>query len=87
MNNAVGYASPTRFANPVGLGTDGIGADMLDEFRVGFARLREADVTRPRHGVGMVGNQPFAGSRSRRRHGHVVVRPDGPMAAGVTLLG
>jgi len=31
MNNAVGYARPTRFANAVGLGTDGIGADMLDE--------------------------------------------------------
>ena len=45
MNNAVGYARPTRFANPVGLGTDGIGADMLDEFRVAYVKLREADVT------------------------------------------
>ena len=45
MNNAVGYARPTRFANPVALGTDGIGAAMFDEFRVGFARLREFDVT------------------------------------------
>ncbi|MET0911102.1 MAG: hypothetical protein ABWZ99_16670, partial [Ilumatobacteraceae bacterium] len=45
MNNAVGYAAPTRFDNAVGLGTDGIGADMLDEFRVAFARAREHDVT------------------------------------------
>jgi cytosine/adenosine deaminase-related metal-dependent hydrolase len=45
MNNAVGYARPTRFTNPVGLGSDGIGADMLDEFRVAYVRLREHDVT------------------------------------------
>lgn len=45
MNNAVGYAAPTRFANPVALGTDGIGADMLDEFRVAYVRLREHDVS------------------------------------------
>ncbi|MDH3754733.1 MAG: amidohydrolase family protein [Acidimicrobiia bacterium] len=45
MNNAVGYARPTRFTNPIGLGTDGIGADMLDEFRVAYVKLREHDVT------------------------------------------
>jgi cytosine/adenosine deaminase-related metal-dependent hydrolase len=45
MNNAVGYAAPVRFGNPVALGTDGIGADMLDEFRVAFVRAREHDVT------------------------------------------
>lgn len=45
MNNAVGYARPTRFTNPVALGTDGIGASMFDEFRLGFVRLREQDVT------------------------------------------
>ncbi|WP_419553037.1 amidohydrolase family protein [Candidatus Poriferisodalis sp.] len=47
MNNAVGYANPARFAatNPIALGTDGIGADMLDEFRVAYVRLREHDVT------------------------------------------
>ncbi len=45
MNNAVGYARPTRFGNRIALGTDGIGADMLDEFRVSFVRAREADVT------------------------------------------
>ncbi len=45
MNNAVGYANPRRFTNPVALGTDGIGTDMLDEFRVAFVKTREADVT------------------------------------------
>jgi cytosine/adenosine deaminase-related metal-dependent hydrolase len=45
MNNAVGYARPARFANPVVLGTDGIGADMLEEFRLAYARLREDDVS------------------------------------------
>ena len=45
MNNAVGYARPARFTNPTGLGTDGIGADMLDEFRVAYVRMREDDVT------------------------------------------
>jgi cytosine/adenosine deaminase-related metal-dependent hydrolase len=45
MNNGVGYARPTRFANPTVLGTDGIGADMLEEFRLAYVRLREFDVT------------------------------------------
>ncbi|HYZ99064.1 MAG TPA: amidohydrolase family protein [Acidimicrobiales bacterium] len=45
MHNAVGYARPTRFHNPVVLGTDGIGADMLEEFRLAYVRLREHDVT------------------------------------------
>ena len=45
MNNAVGYARPDRFANRVQLGTDGIGADMVDEFRIAYARLRADDVT------------------------------------------
>jgi len=45
MNNAVGYARPARFANPVALGSDGIGADMLDEFRLAYVRHREDDVT------------------------------------------
>ena len=44
MNNSVGYARPARFANPVALGTDGIGADMVDEFRLAYACHREADV-------------------------------------------
>lgn len=45
MNNGVGYARPARFANPVALGSDGIGADMLDEFRLAYVKLREDDVT------------------------------------------
>jgi cytosine/adenosine deaminase-related metal-dependent hydrolase len=45
MNNGVGYARPCRFANRVALGTDGIGGDLLEEFRLGYARLREDDVT------------------------------------------
>jgi cytosine/adenosine deaminase-related metal-dependent hydrolase len=44
MNNAVGYARPAARPNPVVLGTDGTGADMLEEFRLAFARLREDDV-------------------------------------------
>jgi cytosine/adenosine deaminase-related metal-dependent hydrolase len=44
MNNAVGYARPTERPNRVVLGTDGIGADMFEELRVGYARLREHDV-------------------------------------------
>lgn len=45
MNNSVGYARPARFSNPVALGTDGIGADMLEEFRLAYACLRAADVS------------------------------------------
>lgn len=45
MNNAVGYAAPAGRPNAVVLGTDGIGADMAEEARVGYARLREHDVT------------------------------------------
>ena len=44
MNNGVPYAEPRRFVNPIGLGTDGIGADMLDEFRVAFVAARATDV-------------------------------------------
>ncbi len=45
LNNAVGYARPARFANPVALGTDGIGADMLAEFQLAFVVARSTDVT------------------------------------------
>lgn len=45
MNNGVGYARPARLPNPVVLGTDGIGADMLEEARLAYVRLREDDVT------------------------------------------
>jgi cytosine/adenosine deaminase-related metal-dependent hydrolase len=45
MNNAVGYAAPARRENTVVLGTDGIGGDMLEEFRIAYVRNREDDVT------------------------------------------
>jgi cytosine/adenosine deaminase-related metal-dependent hydrolase len=45
LNNAVGYARPDRFGTAVRLGTDGIGGDMLEEFRLAFACLRADDVT------------------------------------------
>ncbi|MGO9196152.1 MAG: amidohydrolase family protein [Acidimicrobiales bacterium] len=45
MNNAVGYARPARWPNPIVLGTDGIGGDMLEEFRLAYVRHREDDVT------------------------------------------
>lgn len=45
MHNAVGYARPARFANRVALGTDGIGGDVLEEFRIAYVRAREDDVT------------------------------------------
>ena len=44
LNNAVGYGRPRRFPRVV-LGTDGIGADMLEEFRLAFALARADDVT------------------------------------------
>ncbi len=44
MNNAVGYAAPARRPNPVALGTDGIGADMLEEFRLAYVAHRADDV-------------------------------------------
>jgi cytosine/adenosine deaminase-related metal-dependent hydrolase len=45
LNNAVGYARPSRFDQPVALGTDGIGGDMLEEFRLAYALDRASDVT------------------------------------------
>ena len=45
MNNSVGYANPAAWPGPVVLGSDGIGADMLEEFRLTYARSREADVS------------------------------------------
>ncbi len=45
MNNHVGYAQPTKWPNKVVLGTDGIGADMLEEARLAYVRLREQDIT------------------------------------------
>jgi len=44
MNNSVGYARPAERPNRIVLGTDGIGADMLEEARLAYVRLRESDV-------------------------------------------
>jgi cytosine/adenosine deaminase-related metal-dependent hydrolase len=44
MNNGVGYARPAERANPVVLGTDGIGADMLEEFRLAYVAHRADDL-------------------------------------------
>jgi cytosine/adenosine deaminase-related metal-dependent hydrolase len=44
MNNGVGYARPAARPNPVALGTDGIGADMFEEFRLAYVRHRESDL-------------------------------------------
>jgi cytosine/adenosine deaminase-related metal-dependent hydrolase len=45
LNNAVGYANPVRFTNPVALGTDGIGANMIESFRLAYVMHRSVDVT------------------------------------------
>ena len=48
MNNGVGYARPARWAaagNRVVLGSDGIGAAMVDEFALAYAAQRADDVT------------------------------------------
>ena len=45
LNNAVGYADPARFANPVALGTDGIGGNVLEAFRLAYVMQRSVDVT------------------------------------------
>jgi len=48
QNNAVGYGRPARWATAgqrVVLGTDGIGADMLEEARAAYAALRADDLT------------------------------------------
>lgn len=45
LNNGVGYARPARFGNPVILGSDGIGAAMLEEFQFAYVCHRADDVT------------------------------------------
>ncbi len=42
MNNAVGYACPSRFGKRVALGTDGIDANMFEEARFAFFKWRDA---------------------------------------------
>ena len=45
LNNGVGYANPVRFSNPVALGTDGIGANMIESFRLAYVMERSLDVS------------------------------------------
>lgn len=45
LNNAVGYANPARFSDPVALGTDGIGANMIEAFRLAYVMQRSVDVS------------------------------------------
>ena len=45
LNNAVGYADPARFGNPVALGTDGIGGNVIEAFRLAYVMQRSVDVT------------------------------------------
>ncbi len=45
MNNGVGYAAPARRPNPIVLGTDGIGADMLEELRLAYVAHRADDLS------------------------------------------
>lgn len=45
MNNAVGYARPHSRTNTVVLGTDGIGADMLEEARLAYVCHKEDDLS------------------------------------------
>lgn len=44
LNNAVGYANPARFSNPIALGTDGIGANVIESFRLAYVMQRSVDV-------------------------------------------
>ncbi len=49
MDRGVGYGMPSRFGPRVALGTDGFGADLLEEFRIAYGRLREINLgTSPR---------------------------------------
>ncbi len=41
----MGYADPARFSNPVALGTDGIGGNVLETFRLAYLMQRSVDVT------------------------------------------
>lgn len=45
LNNDVGYAQPVRFDNQIILGSDGIGAAMLEEFQIAYFCQRDSDVT------------------------------------------
>ena len=45
LNNEVGYANPARFTSPVALGTDGIGGNVVESFRLAYVMQRSVDVT------------------------------------------
>ena len=76
MNNAVGYAAPTSRGNPVVLGTDGIGADMLEEARLAYVALRAHDVTASPDTVwSWLGRGLPVLPRCPRRSRHVELRP------------
>jgi len=45
LNNGVGYADPARFSNEVALGTDGIGANVIESFRLAYVMQRSVDVS------------------------------------------
>jgi len=82
LNNAVGYGRPARF-DRVALGTDGIGADMLEEFRLAFALARADDVTTtPELPWSWLATGPTS-SRGPRRPCRLVVRADGRLAPRV----
>ena len=94
LNNAVGYGRPARFADPVALGTDGIGADMLEEFRLAFALARADDVDHlARHGVGLARDRRAiscprrapTGSRGRTRRWSRGTSPTPPACARVRV--
>ena len=53
--------------NPVVLGTDGIGADMLEEMRLAYVAHRDDDVLGfTRHGLGVAGGGLAARARGCR---------------------
>ncbi len=45
FNNSVGYSAPAQRPNKIVLGTDGIGADMGEEFRLAYVAHRNNDIT------------------------------------------
>ena len=63
------------------LGTDGIGGNVLEAFRLAYVLQRSVDVTcGPGHGLVVAGDRLGPGARGARRRGHLVLRPDGPLA-------
>ena len=88
MNNGVGYARPAARSNQIALGSDGIGAAMLDEFRVAYFRHREDDVTgQPPERRGAGWRPAGAVPRSGLRPGGVELRPDGRVVTGLHHVG